>query len=358
MTSGMALPVVLSGVLSFLVLITLRPVAGHLRLMDHPEHRKAHKVVAPLTGGLSIALGLSGAWLTTMPLSDGYGVFLLCAAALVCLGALDDARDLSPRLRLWLQAILGGLLTYGSGVGLGTLGDLFGQGPIMLGWLGPLVTVAAVIGATNAFNMIDGIDGLIGTTTLAALLGLLPLFLASPGYTAETVFVAGLAVAMIPYLMANLQLRPFRRIAFMGDSGAMFVGIALVWLFAKGTSGETPAFRPVTALWLVAIPLMDMVAIMIRRARRGQSVLQADREHLHHIFLRAGFSDRQALAIISVAAFVLAAFGVMGEWLALPEWLMFGLFLVLFAGYLFALTRVWRLLVRFRELTGRDLTGT
>lgn len=352
--SQMMFTVGLSGLLSLILLVALRPVAVRVRLMDHPMHRKSHKASVPLTGGLSIALGLSGAWIVTMPLSGGYGIFLLCSAALVCLGALDDARDLSPQLRLWIQAVLGALLTYGSGIGLTTLGDLLGQGDILLGWLGPLITMAAIIGATNAFNMIDGIDGLIGTTTLVALVGLLLLFArSSAGDTAEIVLAAAMAVAMVPYLMANLRVRPFRRTVFMGDAGAMFVGISLVWLFAKGSAGDAPALRPVTALWLVAVPLMDMVAIMIRRVRRGQSVLQADRQHLHHMFLRAGYSDRQALSMITALAAALAAFGVAGEWLGVPEWLMFALFLALFASYLVVLSRIWHLLVKVRRIRGR-----
>lgn len=91
--------------------------------------------------------------------------------------------------------------------------------------------------------------------------------------------------------------------------------------------------RPVTALWIIALPLMDMVAIMVRRVRNGQSMMVPDREHLHHMFLRAGFSQTQALVCIVFAATLLAAVGLMGELYQVPEWLMFAGFLGLFAVY-------------------------
>ncbi|MFL1455742.1 UDP-N-acetylglucosamine--undecaprenyl-phosphate N-acetylglucosaminephosphotransferase [Marinobacter sp. GN3S48] len=340
-----------SGFLALFSLLLLKPFAVRVRLLlDLPNHRKVHKGAVPLTGGLSAFIGLFSAWMISMPLIGGYGIYLFASLMLVLLGAVDDARDVPAEFRLWAQVALGALLTYGSGVSLVHFGDLFGLGVIELGWLGPLVTIAAVIGATNSFNMIDGIDGLAGSLSLVALLSLSLLFLiAAPGNRLELVLAFGIAVSLLPYLAANLRVPPFRNRIFMGDAGAMFIGFSLVWLFMKGTQSESEALRPVTALWLVAIPLMDMVAIMIRRARKGQSLLKADREHLHHIFMRAGFTDRQALVVITIVAVILAGIGLGGEYFRVPEWLMFALFVGVFAGYDWAMSHSWRLLVLFRR---------
>src|SRR5690606_8824505 len=135
----------------------------------------------------------------------------------------------------------------------------------------------------------------------------------------------------------------------MGDAGSMFIGFAVVWLLVNGTQPGQMAFRPVTALWLIALPLMDMVAIMVRRARKGQSVMKPDREHLHHIFMRAGFSDREALIMITGIALLLAAIGLLGEFFQLPEWFMFTAFIGLFTVYDWGLSHAWRLLVVFRK---------
>lgn len=335
---------VLAGLFSWLALVLLRPVAVRVRLLDMPDHRKVHIGSVPLVGGLSAFSGLFLAWMLVMPMDQGYSVFFFCSLMLVLIGAVDDARDLPAKFRLFAQVLLGILLVAGSGLHLDTFGDLLGFGQIQFGLLvGSLITVAAVIGATNAFNMMDGIDGLAGSMSLVALLSLAYLFNLQPGFELELALSLGIAVALIPYLAANLQIFWFRQKIFMGDAGSIFIGFAIVWLLINGTQAEEPAMRPVTALWIIALPLMDMVAIMIRRARNGQSIMVPDREHLHHVFLRAGFSQTQALACIVFAATLLAMVGLVGELFLVPEWMMFAAFLGIFTVYGRLLSNVWRL---------------
>lgn len=329
-------------------LLALKPLAPVVGLIDRPGERKHHNGLVPLIGGVSAFLGLILAWFLLMPLTDGYGVFWLCSLALVMVGAADDALDIPARIRLVVQVVLGGLLVMYSGVYITHLGDLVGHGVVELGWLGPFVTIAAIIGATNAYNMVDGIDGLAGSLSLVTLAALVLLYVPA-GLGMEVALAAGLALALVPYMMANLKIRPWRRKVFMGDAGSMFIGFAVVWLLAKGVNPEAGAMRPVTALWLVAVPLMDMVAIMLRRLSRGQSVMMADRDHLHHIFMRAGFTDREALWIITAIAVGLAGIGLLGEYFRVPEALMLALFLTIFTLYERSLRNVWRLLVRYRR---------
>ncbi|WP_158586935.1 UDP-N-acetylglucosamine--undecaprenyl-phosphate N-acetylglucosaminephosphotransferase [Alcanivorax profundi] len=335
----------------------LMPFAVKFRLVDKPDQRKLHKGAVPLVGGLSAFVGVFLGFMLGMPLTSGYLIFLLCASVLVVLGAVDDARDISAKFRLFAQVVLGAVLVYGSGDSLESFGNLVGLGVIELGVFGPLVSIAAVIGATNAFNMIDGIDGLAGSLSLIALLSLALLFSVSDGHEAGLALSLGLSCALIPYLMANLRIPPFKRRIFMGDAGSMFIGFAIVWLMIQGAPLEGAAFRPVTALWLIALPLIDMVAIMVRRARKGQSVMNPDREHLHHIFMRAGFSDRQALMLISFVAMLFASFGLLGEFFQIPEWVMFAAFAMVFALYDYALGRVWRLLALFRRGWSTKITS-
>ncbi|RJG17426.1 undecaprenyl-phosphate alpha-N-acetylglucosaminyl 1-phosphate transferase [Alcanivorax profundi] len=347
----------LSGVFALISLRMLMPFAVKFRLVDKPDQRKLHKGAVPLVGGLSAFVGVFLGFMLGMPLTSGYLIFLLCASVLVVLGAVDDARDISAKFRLFAQVVLGAVLVYGSGDSLESFGNLVGLGVIELGVFGPLVSIAAVIGATNAFNMIDGIDGLAGSLSLIALLSLALLFSVSDGHEAGLALSLGLSCALIPYLMANLRIPPFKRRIFMGDAGSMFIGFAIVWLMIQGAPLEGAAFRPVTALWLIALPLIDMVAIMVRRARKGQSVMNPDREHLHHIFMRAGFSDRQALMLISFVAMLFASFGLLGEFFQIPEWVMFAAFAMVFALYDYALGRVWRLLALFRRGWSTKITS-
>lgn len=339
----------LAGFFALLFLCFLRPAAKWMRLLDNPDHRKLHSGAVPLIGGLSVFLGVFVAWMIWMPSAGPHGLFIICGAILVMVGAADDALDLPAKFRLGVQVFLGGVLTIGSGLSLTTFGDLFGLGEIGLGLLGPLVTIAAVIGATNAFNMVDGIDGLAGNLSLVTLLSLAILFAVPAAFTHELALTLGIAGALVPYLMANLRIPPFRQRIFMGDAGSMFIGFAVVWLLVNATQPGQMAMRPVTALWIIAIPLIDMVAIMIRRARKGQSIMKPDREHLHHIFQRAGFTDRQALLVITLVSLAFAGIGLVGEYFQVAEWLMFGLFVGAFMAYDWTLSRIWRLLVLFRK---------
>jgi len=339
-------------VVSFAMLFVLRPLAGKVQLVDRPSQRKKHTGAVPLIGGLSAFSGLLVAWLIAMPLTDGFGIYLLCSLLLVGLGALDDALDIPARFRLWAQVTLGAFLAYGSGVYLTTFGNLLGFGEISLGWVGPTVTVAAVIGATNAYNMMDGIDGLAGSMSLVTLGALAFLFSQTAGFSIQYALALTIMMALVPYMAANLTLPMFRAKIFMGDAGSMFIGFSVVWLLVNGTQPDGGAFRPVAALWICAVPLMDMVAIMVRRARKGESMMRPDRDHLHHIFLRAGFSERQALMVITLLAGIGAAIGIGGEILLIPEWFMFGLFMAVFFAYSLALSHIWRLVVFFRRKPG------
>ncbi len=94
-----------------------------------------------------------------------------------------------------------------------------------------------------------------------------------------------------------------------------------------------------------------MLAIMIRRYRKGQSVMMPDRDHLHHIFMRAGFTDREAMLIITGAGALLAALGLAGEFLSIPEWIMFAGILLIFVAYNVALNHIWRLTALIRRNT-------
>lgn len=336
--------------LALVMLLAMRPIALQIGLVDIPGDRKQHLGHVPLIGGLCAFFALASSWFVFLPSHEHFNLFFACASVLVVVGAIDDARDLSAKFRLAAQIAIAMALVVGTGLHLDSFGNLFGFGVIEFGPItGALVTVAAVIGATNAFNMMDGIDGLAGMMSLVSLLALTYVFTGTAGFEVESTLAFGICVALIPFLAMNLQLPFFRYKVFMGDAGSVFVGFAIVWLLVCGTQSEGQALRPVAALWIIAVPLMDMVAIMVRRARKGQSVMKPDREHLHHIFLRAGFSHHQTLLTITFFATITASIGLAGEIYQAPEWLMFAGFIGLFVVYDRALFHVWRLLVLFRK---------
>ena len=99
-------------------------------------------------------------------------------------------------------------------------------------------------------------------------------------------------------------------------------------------SNESSAvFRPITAVWLIALPIMDTFAVMIRRIRSNQSPFLPGRDHIHHILLRVGFSTQQVLGILVALSAALAGIGVLGEIKKFPESFMFYGILTIFALY-------------------------
>jgi len=330
-------------VLTLLAIFLLIPLANRVGLLDKPAGRKQHVGAVPLIGGISIFSGVAVTLLLYGLPQDTHWYYLLCGGAIVILGVFDDFLDLSVKIRLATQVIIALVMMYGLQLYVGNLGNLFGFGNVNLGYFGIPFTVIAVIAAINAFNMIDGIDGLAGMLSGVSFVSL-TLMMGIGGQLEHAVLPMVLVFALIPYLLFNLDLiGKGKGKIFMGDAGSMLIGLTVIWLLIIGSQSDSASFRPVTALWVIAVPLMDMVAIMIRRIRKGQSPLMADREHLHHIFLRLGLNSRQALVVITSLSCMFATIGVVGEYLLIPDLVMLLLFLAVFALYSLSLQYIWRI---------------
>lgn len=327
-----------------ILLVIMTPLAHQLGLVDHPSERKGHKGMVPLTGGLAIFGAVIIASIATDVWIKNGSLFFTASAFIILLGMLDDMFDLSPKGRLVCQFGVAAIMAWSAQNYITDLGDLFGFGSVSFDIFGYFFTLICVVGVINAFNMIDGIDGLAGGMSLVVLSSVVFLLLISNNSEA----IMGpmiLIAAIVPFLAFNLSWKGFKgNKIFMGDSGSMFVGLTIVWLLVEYTQGAAPAMRPVTAVWIIGLPLMDMAAIMYRRARKGESVLKPDKQHLHNIFMRAGLSPRRALAAILLMGCGYAAVGILGEILLVPEYIMFTGFFVTLLIYSFILQNIWAVL--------------
>ncbi|MBE4221596.1 UDP-N-acetylglucosamine--undecaprenyl-phosphate N-acetylglucosaminephosphotransferase, partial [Vibrio parahaemolyticus] len=343
---------------SFATLFLMRKVAKSIGLVDKPNERKLHEGAVPLIGGISICIVLTQ-FLTFKPEVIEYSwLYVGSIALLTLIGAIDDKIDLSFKIRMGVQAGLSLVMIHIAGIELHSLGNMFGFGEINLGWTGIVITVLAVIGAINAFNMVDGIDGLLGGLSIVTF-GALAYLLRVDAQHGLAYFCVVIIVAMLPYIFMNLGILGRARKVFMGDAGSMMIGFTVIWLLLGVSQAESkPLMRPVTALWLIAVPLMDMTAIMIRRIRRGDSPFKPDREHLHHIFQRLGLSSKQTLVVICLIASAYAAFGIYGELTGLSEAIMFYSFIACFVAYCFILSYVWRITSYVRGKLGKPETVT
>lgn len=334
-----------------------KPFAHAVGLVDAPCVRKRHEGAIPLIGGVTIYAALA----VTTVISNcwggrgGFGLILLGLPILI-IGMLDDRNGLSPRTRFFVEIVCCFLAAIFFEIQLEHLGELIPGIKFSLGFLAIPFTVLGLVGVINAFNMTDGVDGLAGG--LAFLIFSALAILAHRSDLNVALQLATFAASILGFLVFNSRFFGRARAAiFMGDAGTLFIGFAIGWYLILLSQGSRAVITPAAALWLFATPLFDTVSVMTRRILRGQSPFHADREHLHHIFLLAGFGVNGSVLIILCFQLVFIAYAFASLHFGIPEWVSFLLFLVLFAVYYWTMSHAWRLMKRikqFREWAGFD----
>lgn len=318
------------------LLWVLTPLASRVGLVDCPGKRKRHKGDVALVGGAAMFAGFT---FSILALDTSFPTFSFFAASalLVIVGILDDLRPLRARIRFAAQTTAALIMILGGGVVVQDLGAITGNGTVALGaWAMPF-TIFATIGVINALNMSDGVDGLAGGLSLIAFVLLAYIAMAS-GRVADASILILLACIVGAFLLFNLRF-PWRRraLVFMGDGGSMFLGFALAWFAISLSQGEERAMMPVTALWILALPLIDTVSSLVRRILAGRSPFAPDQYHLHHMLLAAGCSVNGTVGILLGATLVLGVMGLFGLLVGIAEHILFYCFLGLFVFHLWSM---------------------
>ena len=287
MTTITLLCIALAIVASLAIVPLVRWLAQRLGVVDAPDSpRKLHRTPIALGGGLAVFLAVVMSFLTTIWLDKQFlqnhlgdipsqwFVLLGCASAMLMLGLIDDAFPLRGRQKLLLQTlIIVGL------VGSGTLIDelsLLGI-EFSLGLLAFPVTVIWLLAAVNALNLIDGADGMATTAGCVICAGLG--FISLRGeVTLSAVLAFAIAGALLGFLAFN---RPPASI-YLGDSGSMTIGLC-VGVLAVWSSVKESTILSSAPVAILAIPLFDSTAAILRRWLTGRSIYSGDRAHLHHL---------------------------------------------------------------------------
>lgn len=336
---------------SFTALIVARPVAEKIGLVDKPNFRKRHQGLIPLIGGIALFLGNLTFYLMQWDQMRLPYLYLSAISVLLIIGILDDRFDISPFIRAVVQAAIAGAMVY-SGLSLESLGQLIAPFSLELGVSGTIFTVFITIAVINAFNMIDGIDGLLAGLSSVSL-SAIGILMWLDGQFALAYWCFALILVLLPYALFNLSVFGAKWKVFMGDSGSTLIGFTMIWILLLGTQGKGHAISPITGLWLIAVPLIDMVAIIIRRLRKGKSPFRPDRLHIHHLMLRAGLSSRQALAVITLGAALCATVGILGERYYWNQSTLFIGFIALFFLYSYSIVHAWRITRFVRRMKRR-----
>lgn len=371
--AGTLVQTVLTLLLAFgstvLCVYLLKPLAPKLGLVDHPSGRKAHQGIVPLVGGIAIWLSL----LISLLFIGMTGELMYLVAAgglLVAVGAVDDAKDLPPAWRLVTQIAVAAIMCLFAGVSVQTLGDLFVPGfDVRLGIFAIPFTIFAVVAIINAVNMSDGIDGLCGTQVLIPLAGLA--VLAGMKRDSEHFLpLVAISGCILGFLFFNLR-TPWRSRArvFLGDSGSNLLGLILGWYLIDTSQGENAVLAPVAVLWFAILLIYDTVEVVARRLLRRKSPFEAENEHLHHVFLLAGFSVSETVLSMGAITLLGVLVGILSSVIAIPDSAIFGAFILfglLFLRLIFRTWSVMRFLARSicrrrgerRKVESSDWSGT
>jgi UDP-GlcNAc:undecaprenyl-phosphate GlcNAc-1-phosphate transferase len=350
--------------LTLMLIAGLSRLAPRLGLVDTPDHRKQHAGDIPLVGGVAIMTTLIACaffWQDSASqiigaTSHTVWVFLLAASIITVLGVIDDLRRVSVFTRCVVEVIVALIVIEGLDLVPRNLGDLIGTGNIRLGdWAAYPFTVIAIFGIINAYNMLDGIDGLLSIMVLITIVGFHLFTGLEPGLVSLT-----LLASLAAFLVSNLRLSPYIPKTFLGDAGSKLLGFIVVALILAVTSrqlgGGTRYVEPVTALYLVGLPLFDMVFTTLRRILGRRSPFAADRSHIHHLMQALDLGHRRSLVMIGCGGLSIPFVGLMLDKSGAATPQQFFIFLGLFAMYCLLMSQAWRVADSYQALKEENAT--
>ena len=194
-------------------------------------------------------------------------------------------------------------------------------------------TVFAIVALINAINMLDGIDGLAGSI-LFVQFTVLAVLCALHGLNALLGLLMSLLAAIIAYLLFNLRIgQRAHAYIFMGDAGSMFLGFSLAWIYISLMHAPHAILSATTALWLTAVPVFDIVAVLLWRLLNGSPAMHAGRDHLHHVLKAHGYSNNHVVILICIAVILMSTIGLAGRVLGYSDNIMLWIYCMMFILY-------------------------
>jgi len=270
------------------VMMRLSPYIG---MVDSPDSRKVHTAAIPRSGGIGIVLGVLVPLIIWLDISHFSISFIMGCSILLFFGAWDDAKDIRPLFKFIGQFSAAILVVF--------YGDVFIYHFPLMGiedipeYIGRPFTVIAIVGMVNALNLSDGLDGLAGGEALISLAAISYL-----AYKFDGAIVIVIAAATIGGIFGFLRFNSHPARIFMGDTGSQTLGFILAVLVVYLTQQVNSLVSPVVALLLLGLPVVDSIAVFYSRAKRGDSLLVAARDHLHHRLLALDFYHYESVIII------------------------------------------------------------
>ncbi|KYH15100.1 glycosyltransferase family 4 protein [Staphylococcus kloosii] len=282
--------IIFSMIVSLILTPIIIKVSQKMDIVDKPNFRKVHTKPISVLGGTVILFSfLLGIWLGH-PIETEVKPLVIGSVLIYLVGLIDDIYDLKPIIKLIGQIVAALVVVY-YGVTIDFISLPIGP-TIHFGILSVPITIIWIVAITNAINLIDGLDGLASGVSAIAL--------ATIGFIAilqANIFIIMICSVLIGALLGFLCFNFHPAKIFLGDSGALLIGFIVGFLSLLGFKNITfvSLFFPIVIL---AVPFIDTLFAMIRRVKKGQHIMQADKSHLHHKLLDLGYSHRQTVLLI------------------------------------------------------------
>lgn len=312
---------VVAAVVTMLCVPFAKWLAEKTDAIDRPSARRVNAKPIPRLGGVAMFLGMVAAllvlafgifvlgWETPFgahELLNDISYFWLGVSVLIifAVGLIDDIKHLNPKVKLAGQLVAGGVA---AAAGLLLTGMQFpGHVYVNFGWLSYPITVIYLVAFANIINLIDGLDGLASGISAISALAIMILSLIV-GQTASAFLCAALIGACLGFLRYNYHPASI----FMGDCGALMLGFVLGVVSLLAVAKSTIIIALLVPILAAGIPVIDTASAIIRRIRGHRPIDEADKGHLHHRLLEAGYSQRTTVHIMWAWTAALAVFGLL-----------------------------------------------
>ncbi len=298
------LSILTSFIISLMMIPSLIAIARQRKIFDAPGIRKLHSANTPLLGGIAIFAGtlISVLFWGAQYFELRYLFVFVSLLILFFTGSVDDLRPLFPSTKLFMQIVASFITVTFAHLSINGFHGLFGIHSLN-SISSIVISVFFILLVVNSYNFIDGIDGLATSIGIisSALFGILFLSLNDMLLSLLSFSLCGALVAFLFFNLAPAKI-------FMGDTGTMIIGFVLSLLaiqLTEETRMSVSSFHwlnylsaPVITLALLIIPVVDFLRVTFVRIINGRSPIRGDRNHIHHVLVRAGFTHLQTTIIL------------------------------------------------------------
>lgn len=303
------LPIIIAAAISYSMTPLVIKLAHKIGAIDVPkDNRRVHKTPIPRLGGLAIYVAFMVTYLSLNSMSGVKEMGLVIGSlVIIAAGVIDDLKPISAKVKLAAQILAAAILFY-SGIRIDFLTNYIRPSEMVdMGFMSLPMTIFWIVGITNTVNLIDGLDGLAaGISTIAA--GSLAYVAIINGRTETalvTLAIVGACAGFLPYNANPAKI-------FMGDTGSLFLGFILAATSIDGSIKGATFIVFAAPIMALGVPIFDTSFAILRRMINKRPIMEADKGHLHHRFLKLGFDQKTAVmmmylisALLGVSAILL-----------------------------------------------------